>query len=91
MSYLLGRTSDSELLAAVSKEPSQTHAAQLCEAHYFIGLKKNRAGQTKAAQEHFEKAVQTKAHTRSAFRGARVALKKFTNIEDAPSQTEDER
>lgn len=85
MAYLLGRMTEKQLLGAVSSEPAETRSAQLCEAHYFIGLRKNRMGQTALAQQHFKKALQTKANYLSAFRGAQVALKKFTSLND-PAQ-----
>ncbi|MCH7688024.1 MAG: tetratricopeptide repeat protein [Planctomycetes bacterium] len=86
MAYLLGSISDAELLKAVSTKPPEINAAQLCEAHYFIGLRKHRSGSAKIAQQHFQKAVQTKATYLSAYRGAQVALKKFSKVEDVPSR-----
>jgi tetratricopeptide (TPR) repeat protein len=86
MAYLLGSIPDAELLKAVSKQPPEINAAQLCEAHYFIGLRKHRAGSAENARQHFQKAVQTKATYLPAYRGAHVALKTSTKAEEAPAR-----
>ena len=85
MAYLLGSIPDSELLKAVSAKPPEINAAQLCEAHYFIGLREHRSGSANSARMHFQKAVLTKATYLSAYRGAHVALKTFNKVEEAPA------
>jgi len=76
--YLLGQVSEDELLAAIRSTDEKTKSAQICEAHFFIGVGKSTAEDQTDAQQHFEKALATKATHLSAFRGAQFALKKFT-------------
>jgi lipoprotein NlpI len=75
--YLMGEIGDQDLLNAVGTQNEQVKAAQLCEAHFFIGLRKMRAGEKEAAEKHFQHALDTKAAHLAAFRGTQVALKKF--------------
>lgn len=77
IAYLSGATTDDALLEAIGSGGDAGRTAQRCEAHYFIGLKKAREGMAKPAQEHFEKALATKADQLSAYRGAQLALKRM--------------
>jgi len=66
-----------QLLAAVSIRDPAGAEAQLCEAHFYIGMQKKLAGDAKGAEEHFQKTLETRADRLSAYRGAQFELKKF--------------
>jgi tetratricopeptide (TPR) repeat protein len=81
--YLGGNSSDDELLKSVNPADPLGSEAQLCEAHFYIGMNKKLKGDNAGAQEHFQKALDTQANRLSAYRGAQFALKKF----DAAAKT----
>lgn len=76
VAYLAGWIDDAKLLQSTNQTDESAKSAQLCEAHYFIGLRQQLAKNAEAAREHFEKAVATKQRQLSAFQGAQLALKK---------------
>jgi tetratricopeptide (TPR) repeat protein len=78
LAYLGGASSDEEFLETVQSSDKFARQAQLCEAHYFIGMRNRVEGDMEAATRHFEDALETKALYLSAYRGAQFALQKFT-------------
>jgi len=79
LAYLDGKLTDEELVDAAGKKLKEAKPAQLCEAHYFIGLQQQQAGNTKPAMQHFQKAVETDQRHLSAFQGAQLALRQLKN------------
>ncbi len=75
--YLGGGSSEDDLLKSVDKSDPLGADAELCEAHFYIGMSKKLAGDNQAAESHFQKALDTQATRLSAYRGAQFALKKF--------------
>jgi tetratricopeptide (TPR) repeat protein len=75
--FELGRVSDNELLAAVATGDKKLQTAQQCEAYYFIGLAKQRAGDEQDAALYFRQALQTGASHLSGYRGAQFELNEF--------------
>lgn len=78
MAYILGGITEAELLDEVETSDEQVQNDQLCEAHFFIGLRKRAEGRMKESEEHFRKALETESGHLSAYRGAHIALKKLT-------------
>ena len=74
LAYLAGRLDAQGLMEAMVVDNPQIRNAQLCEAHYFIGLRESVAGNSQQAVEHFRQALDTKAMHLSAYRGSQVAL-----------------
>lgn len=81
LDYLLGKATEAQLLAAVTNKDTDVRKAQLCEAHYFAGLKQRKEGKPQQADAHFQKALETGMRHLSAYRGAQFALKKFTAVD----------
>jgi len=77
LNYLSGQTTQARLLAAVTTKDAGIRKAQLCEAHFFIGLRLRAEGKQQQAAGHFQKALDTKMRQLSAYRGAQFALKKI--------------
>lgn len=74
---LMGQVNDRELLAAVDSTNRQARDAQLCEAYYFLGLRKQMQSE-QGADVYFRRAAQSQATKLSAYRGAQFALGRFT-------------
>jgi len=73
--FLLGQITGEEMLAAANAvQDKRISAAQQCEAQFYIGQRELMAGNTQAANTHFEAAIATGARYLSAFRGARYEL-----------------
>ncbi len=79
-----GAIGDEELLKVVSNADPEGAEAQVCEAHFYIGMQKKLSGDAAGADAHFQKALETHADRLSAYRGAQFALKKFTTASKAP-------
>ncbi len=75
--YLMGKSDDAALLAAVTKDSPQARLAQECEAYFFIGMRLASRQQPDQAKSYFEKAIATGARHLSAYRGAMYAVGKF--------------
>lgn len=75
--FELGQVSDNELLAAVATGDKKLQTAQQCEAYYFIGLSKKRAGDDQEAAPFFRQCLQTGASHLSGYRGAQFELNAF--------------
>lgn len=80
VSFLEGRSTPGELLAAVSAD-ARIGPAQRCEAHFFIGTLAQRAGNREEAERHFQEALQTGQKHLSAYRGTKFALEKLEKAE----------
>ena len=80
--FLVDTMSEEELLKAAESPSAGDQKDHLCEAHFFIGLKKRQAGETKQAERHFQLALETKSTHLSAYRGAQFVLKRFAFFED---------
>ncbi|HSI86738.1 MAG: hypothetical protein ACAI35_11505 [Candidatus Methylacidiphilales bacterium] len=59
--FLSDELSETDLLAAAQSPEAETTANQLCEAHYYIGMKQLGKGHKDEAAVHLNKAVETKA------------------------------
>ena len=71
----LGRgLTDDELVATVSTQTAEIQQAQLCEAHFFVGMRLLQASRTDEALDHFRTAVATDRNHLSAWRGAWLTL-----------------
>jgi Tfp pilus assembly protein PilF len=75
--HQLGKVDDVALLAAANPADSAALKAQQCEAYYFIGIEMVRRKQLDDAKASFVQAVETEADRLSAYRGARMALRKI--------------
>ena len=76
--FLLGQTTGEEMLAAAKEvQDERISAAQQCEAQFYIGQRDLMAGNTEAANKHFEAAIATNANYLSAYRGAKYELGQF--------------
>ena len=58
-SYLLGRISDADLLAAAKSSDKKKETGQMCEAWFYIGMKKLIGGDKSGAQDCFNKSLAT--------------------------------
>jgi|GEM_PF-1069031 len=58
-SYLLDRTTETDLIAAAASPNAKKDAGQHCEIWYFIGMKRLLAGDKVAAIDYFRKCVAT--------------------------------
>ncbi|QDT17960.1 tetratricopeptide repeat protein [Alienimonas californiensis] len=74
LQFQLDRLTAEELLGKITDEDERAAAAQRCEAHYFIGRDRLRAGDESGAQEAFRVAVETDQKQLSAYRGSKIAL-----------------
>lgn len=79
LGYVAGNLDETALLDAVHESDEVARSKQLCEAHFFIGLKREQQGRLEDAQRHFQQAVQTEASDLSAYRGAQLALKRIVS------------
>lgn len=76
--FLAGKISEQDLFNAAERNDLNLRNLQFCEAYYFIGQQRLRAGNTAGANQFFEQALATKARNLSAYRGAAFMLGKFT-------------
>jgi tetratricopeptide (TPR) repeat protein len=74
--YLSGRVPEDVLLAQVQKEQQEFRQSLLCDANYFIGLRKSNKGDTAGAQKAFNNALATGEVRLSSYRGSELALGK---------------
>ena len=74
LQFQLGRLTGQDLLEKVSQTDPAAAAAQKCEAHYFIGRSRQRAGDNAGAAAAYRAAVETGQKQLSAYRGAKIAL-----------------
>ncbi|MFH5803905.1 tetratricopeptide repeat protein [Alienimonas sp. DA493] len=74
LQFQLDRLTAEELLSKITSENERAAAAQQCEAHYFIGRDRLRAGDEEGAEAAFRVAVETEQKQLSAYRGAKIAL-----------------
>lgn len=83
--YLAGKSTGEELLKSIDmkNKNAATKRAQICEAHFFIGLRASDAGNAKTAQTNFRKAVETKQSHLSAYQGAQLALTRVAALESS--------
>lgn len=77
--YLLGRISEANLLAAAKSSDKKTENGQLCEAWFYIGMKKLIGGDKHGAQDCFNKSVSTDQKDYSEYHFARAELKALRN------------
>lgn len=77
LSFLMGATSEADLLKSIDPKDQKRAQAQTCEAHYFIGEKALIAGDSATATQNFQQTLNTNMKNLSAYRGAQYALKKF--------------
>lgn len=77
--WLGGGLSNDELIETVSRQTKQIEQAQLCEAHFFIGMKLLHSSRREEAISHFRSAVATDINHLSAWRGAWLALRRLEN------------
>lgn len=82
VAYLAGKIDASALLRAVDSKNAAAKKAQLCEAHYFIGLRKYDSEGATAAKVHFKKAVDSGQRQLSAFHAARLALHRLDTAKE---------
>lgn len=75
LQYLSENMSEEQLVSAVEKTNRQQQQAQVCEAWYFIGEKKKKAGDQVGATAAYQKAVESGATQLSAFRAAQMSLR----------------
>ena len=74
LQFQLGRLTGEELLEKITAEDEGAAAKQRCEAHYFIGRSRERAGDAEGAAAAYRVALETGQTTLSAYRGAKIAL-----------------
>lgn len=76
LSYQYHKINAEQLMhGVIDEEPLKT--AQSTEAYYFIGRGQLQAGNTEAAKQSFQKAIDTGAKHLSAYLGAKFALQKL--------------
>ena len=78
-SYALGRISDADLLAAAKSSDKNKENDQLCEAWFYIGMKKLIGGDKGSAQDCFNKALATHQKDYTEYQFARAELKALRN------------
>jgi lipoprotein NlpI len=78
-SYLLGRISDADLLAAAKSSDKKKENGQLCEGLFYIGMKKLIAGDKSGAQDCFKKSLATDQKDYTEYHFARAELKALPN------------
>ena len=74
LQFQLGRLTGQELLEKINDSDTAAAAAQRCEAHYFIGRARDRAGDAEGANAAYRVALETDQKQLSAYRGAKIAL-----------------
>lgn len=78
LAFVAGQLPAEELLKAADPKNADARKAQLCEAHYFIGLKQRLSGKEKEAATHFRQAVALNQRQLAAHQGARLELGRLT-------------
>lgn len=76
---LLGGISDADLLAAAKSPDRKKESGQLCEAWFYIGMKKLMHGDQSGAQDSFNKSVATDEKNYTEYLFARAELKALHN------------
>ncbi|NNJ27689.1 tetratricopeptide repeat protein [Alienimonas chondri] len=74
LQFQLGRLTGEELLSKISDTDPKAAAAQTCEANYFIGRARQRAGDAAGAAEAYRVSLESDQKQLSAYRGAKIAL-----------------
>ena len=74
-SHLLGKISDADLLSAAKSENKNKESGQLCEAWFYIGMKKLIGGNKNGAQDCFHKSLATDRKDYTEYHFARAELK----------------
>ena len=78
-SYLLGGISDADLLAAAKSPDKKKENGQLCEAWFYIAMKKLINGDKTSAQNCFNKSLATEEKSYTEYHFARAELKALRN------------
>ena len=78
-SHLLGRISAADLLAAAKSSDKNKENGQLCEAWFYVGMKKLIGGDKSGAQDCFNKSVGTDQKEYTEYHFARAELKALRN------------
>lgn len=78
LAFLSGSIDQDSLLEQVDAADPELEKSQPCEAHYFIAERAAIDGDAEAAEQHYQKTLETKAYQLSAYRGAQFALEQFT-------------
>jgi tetratricopeptide (TPR) repeat protein len=74
-SHVLGKISDADLLTAAKSSDKSKERGQLCEAWFYIGMKKLMAGDKTGAQACFNKSLATDQKDSTEYHFARAELK----------------
>ena len=74
--YLADKQSEADLRKAIYVTDPDVADPQTCEAEFFIGQRKLLKGQKDSAKANFEAALKSKSTHLSAYRGAKLALRK---------------
>lgn len=74
--FLMGKIDEEELLGAADVDNPTQRDAQLCEAYYFIGLRRQKDGQGDPAR-YFRRAVESRSTQLSAYRAATIELSRL--------------
>jgi len=73
--HLLGTVTEADLLAAADSPDARKKSGQICEAWYYIGMKKLLTGDKKSAADDFRKCLDTKRDDFTEFKFAQAELK----------------
>jgi lipoprotein NlpI len=73
--HLLGKLSETELLAAAGSPDAKTDRGQHCEAWFYAGMKKLFSGDKKTAADYFHKCLATEQKDFIEFQLAQSELK----------------
>ncbi len=74
-SHVLGKKSDADLLTAAKSSDKRKERGQLCEAWFYIGMKKLMAGDKAGAEGCFNKSLATDQKDSTEYHFARAELK----------------
>ena len=74
-SHVLGKKSDADLLTAAKSSDKRKERGQLCEAWFYIGMKKLMAGDKAGAEACFNKSLATDQKGSTEYHFARAELK----------------
>jgi tetratricopeptide (TPR) repeat protein len=77
-SHVLGRISDADLLTAAKSSDKKKESGQLCEAWFYIGIKKLMGGDKNGAQNCFNKSLATDQKDLTEYHFARAELKELS-------------
>ncbi len=72
--HLLGKVTEADLIAAAASPDARKKSGQICEAWYYIGMKKLLSGDKKTATEDFYKCLDTKRDEFTEFQFAEAEL-----------------